>query len=84
MKEIHGEAAVFEVISENVRIVILLSRSDALFLLELVHGGELIAQAGRSFKLLSLGSSHHARRERALQLRVPALEKSCASRTACS
>ena len=75
MEEIHREAAVFEVIAEDVGVVVELGRGDALLFLELVHGGELVAQARRGFELLGFGSGHHARGEGALQFRVAALEK---------
>ena len=52
-----------------------LCRRDALLLLELMHGRELVPQARGGFELLSFGSGHHARSQRALQLRVAAFKK---------
>ena len=75
MEEIDGEAAVLEVIAEDVGVVVELGCGDALLFLELVHGGELIAQARGGFELLGFGGGHHARGERALQLGVAAFEK---------
>jgi len=54
------------VIAKDVGIVALLGCCDALLLLELMHGGELIAQAGRGFKLLGRCSLCHACRKRTL------------------
>ncbi len=84
VKEIDGQPVVFKVIAEDVGIVILLGGGDALLLLELVHGGELIAEARGGFKLLGCCCGHHARGERRVPTRrdVPS-RKSCASRTAC-
>ena len=75
MEEVDGEAAVFEVIAEDVGVIVLLGGGDALLLLELVDGGELVAQAGGGFELLGFGGGHHARGERALQLGVAAFEE---------
>ena len=75
MEEVDGEGAVFKVVAENVGVVAQLRRGDALLLLELVHGGELIAQARGGFELLGFGGGHHARGEGALQLGVAAFEK---------
>jgi hypothetical protein len=75
MKEIDGERTVFEVVAENVGVVAQLCRRDALLLLELMHGRELVPQARGGFELLSFGSGHHARSQRALQLRVAAFKK---------
>ena len=75
MEEIHGQAAVLEVVTEDIRIVALLGGCDPLLLLELVHGRELIAQARRRLKLLGLGRGQHPRRQRPLQFRVPSLQE---------
>ena len=75
MEEIDGQDAVLKVVAEDVGIVVLLGGGDALLLLELVHGGELVAQARGGFKLLGLGGRHHARGQRAFQLGVAAFEK---------
>ncbi len=75
VEEIHSQAAVLEVIAEDVGVVVELGGGDALLFLELVHGGELVAQARGGFELLGLGGGHHARGEGALQLGVAALEK---------
>ena len=75
VEEIDGEAAVLKVITEDVGVVVELGGGDALFLLELVHGGELVAQAGGGLELLGFGGGHHARGECALELGVAAFEK---------
>ena len=75
VEKIDGEAAVFKVIAEDVGIIVEFDSGDALLLLELVHGGELIAQARGGLELLGFGGSHHARGEGALQLGVAAFEK---------
>ena len=75
MEEIYGQAAVLKVVAEDVGVVVLLGCGDALFLLELVHGGELVAEARGGFELLGFGGGHHARGERALQFGVAAFEK---------
>ena len=75
VEEVDGQAAVFEVISEDVCVVALLGGGDALLLLQLVHGGELVAQARGGFKLLGLGGGNHARGQRALEFALPAFEK---------
>ena len=82
MEEIDGQRAVFEVIAEDVGVVVLLGGGDALFFLQLVDGGELVAQARGGFELLGFGGGHHARGERALQFGVRPSSRSCASRTA--
>ena len=73
VKQIHGQAAIFIVVAEDIGIVVLLGRCDALLFLELVHGGELVAQPRRGLKLLGLGRSRHARGQRSFQLCVSAL-----------
>ena len=75
MEEVDRKTAVLEVVAEDIGIVALLGRGDALFFLELMNRGKLIAQSRRGLELLGLGSCSHARRERALQLRVTAFEK---------
>ena len=75
MEEVHGEAAVFEVIAEDVGVVALFGGGDALLFLKLVDGGELVAQTGGGFELLGFGGGHHARGERTLQFDVAAFEK---------
>ena len=75
VEEIHGQAAVFKVIAEDIGIVALLGGGDALFLLELMDGGKLVAQARGGFKLLGLRGGHHARSERAFQFGVAAFKK---------
>ncbi len=75
VEEVDGERAVFKVIAEDVGVVVLLGGGDALLFLELVHGGELVAQARGGLELLGFGGGHHARGERALQFGVAAFEK---------
>ena len=75
VEEIHSQIAGFEVITEDVGVVALLGGGDALFFLELVDGGELVAQAGGGLELLGLGGGHHAGGEGALQLGVAAFEE---------
>ena len=55
VEEIDGEAAVFKVIAEDVGVVALFGGGDALLFLELVDGGELIAEAGGGFVLFGFG-----------------------------
>jgi len=62
-------------IAEDVGVVVLLGRSDALLLLQLMNGGELVAQAGGGFELLGFGGSDHAGGKRAFQFGVSALQK---------
>ncbi len=62
-------------VAEDVGVVVLLGGGDALFFLELVHGGKLVAEAGGCFELLSFGGGHHALGEGALQLGVLAFKK---------
>ena len=62
VEEIDGEAAVFEVIAEDVGVVALLGGGDALLFLELMDGGELVAQAGGGFELLGFGGGQSCAR----------------------
>ena len=75
VEEIDGQAAVFKVVAKDVGVVVVLRRGDALLFLELVHGGELVAQARGGFELLGFGGGHHACGEGALELGVAALKK---------
>src|SRR5580700_7745767 len=75
VKKIDGERAVFEVVAEDVGVIIEFSGSDALLLLQLMDGGELITQACSGFELLGFGGRHHARGEGPLQFGVAAFEK---------
>ena len=75
MKEIDGERAAFKVITEDIGIVALFDGGDALFFLELVDGGELIAQACGGFKLFLLGGGDHARGEGAFEFGMAAFKK---------
>ena len=65
MEEIHGQAAVLEVVAENVGVIIELGGGDALLFLELVHGGELVAQARGGFEgiaqIMMAGQVKHAK-----------------------
>ena len=74
-KRLTASDAVFEVIAEDVGIVALLGGGDALLLLQLVDGGELVAQARGGFELLGFGGGHHARGERAFQFGLAAFEE---------
>jgi hypothetical protein len=82
VEEIDGQRAGFKVIAEDVGVVVLLGGGDALLFLELMDGGELVAQAGGGFKLLGFGGGGM----RAVRVRSSSAErpsrKSCASRTA--
>ncbi len=75
VEEVDGEGAVFEVISEDVSVVAELGGGDALFLLELVDSGDLVAEAGGGLELLGFGGGHHARGEGALELGMAALKE---------
>ncbi len=75
VEEIDGERAGLEVITEDVGVVVLFGSGDALLLLELVDGGELVAEAGGGFELLGFGGGDHAAGEGALKLGVAAFEK---------
>src|SRR5580658_2015926 len=75
MEQIHGQTAGFVVISENVRIVVLLGGGDSLLFLELVNRGELIAEASGRFKLLGFSSRDHAGGKIAFELGVAAFEE---------
>ncbi len=75
VKEIYGQAAVLKVIAEDVSVIVELGSRNALFFLELVHGGELIAQARGGLELLSFSGSSHARGQRAFELGVTPLEE---------
>ena len=75
VEEVDGQAAVFKVIAEDVGVVVVLGGGDALLFLELVDGGELVAQAGGGFELLGFGGGHHARGEGALELGVAAFKE---------
>ena len=75
MEQIHGQQPGFEVIAEDVGIVVLLGGGDALFLLQLVHRRELIAQPCGGFKLFSLGGGQHACLQRAFEVGVPSFQK---------
>jgi hypothetical protein len=75
VEKIDGQRAVFVVIAEDVGFVVLLNSGDALLFLELMNGGELVAQACGGFELLGFSGGHHARGERALQFGVLAFKK---------
>ena len=75
MEEVDGEGAGFKVVAEDVGVVVLLDGGDALFFLELVDGGELVAEARGGFELLGFGGGHHALGEGALQLGLLAFKK---------
>ncbi len=75
MEEVDGETAGFEVIAEDIGIIVLLGGGDALLLLQLVNRGELIAEPGGGFELFRMGSCRHARGQGALQLRLASFEK---------
>ena len=53
----------------------MLGGGDPLLLLELVHSGELIAEASGGFELLGCCCGDHARGEPAFQLGVTSFEK---------
>ena len=67
MEEVYGQAAGFEVIAEDVGVVVLFGGGDALLLLKLVDGGELVAKTGGGFKLLGFGGDGHAGAQRAFE-----------------
>ena len=62
-------------VAEDVGVVALFGGGDALFLLKLVNGGELVAKACGGFKLLGFGGGVHAGGEGALELGGTAFEK---------
>ena len=74
-KRLTARHAGFEVIAEDVGVVALLGGGDALLFLQLVDGGELVAQAGGGFELLGFGGGHHAGGEGALELGGAAFKK---------
>ena len=59
VEEVYSERASLKVVTENVRVVALLGGGDALFFLELMYRGELIAEACGGFKLLGFRSCVH-------------------------
>ena len=63
VEQVYRESAIFEVIAKDVGIVALLRGGDPLLLLQLMHCGELIAEAGSRLELLGLSRGHHARGE---------------------
>ncbi len=75
VEEIDGERAILKVIAKDIGVIVKLGGGDALFFLQLVYGGELVAQARSGLELLGFGGGHHARGEGALQLGVAAFEK---------
>jgi hypothetical protein len=74
-KRLTASAAGFEVIAEDVGVVVLLGGGGALLFLELVDGGELVAQTGGGLELLGFGGGHHARGQGALEFGVAAFEQ---------
>ena len=75
MEEIDCQAAGFEVIAEDIGVVVLLAGGDALFFLQLMNGGELIAEAGCGLILLRRSGGHHARGQSTFQFGLAAFKK---------
>ena len=75
VEEVDGQRAVLKVVAEDVGVIALLGGGDTLLFLELMDGGELVAQAGGGFKLLGFGGGDHAGGERAFEFGGAALKK---------
>ena len=74
MKKIHRQHVAFEVEAEDVGVLVVRGR-DALLVLHLVHGHDLVAQPRRELKLHVLRRGLHARGQRLLQLVRLAVQK---------
>src|SRR5215467_11281759 len=74
VKDVDRKHVILEVVAEDVGIVAF-SGGNALFLLQLVHGGKQIAVAGGAFVLFRLRGLLHARPEGLGKIRLPAFEQ---------
>jgi hypothetical protein len=75
MEEVDGQRAVLKVVAEDIGVVTLLGGGNALLFLELMDGGDLVAEAGGGLKLLGLGGGGHADGQSAFQFGGAALKE---------
>lgn len=74
VEEVDGEHLVFEVEAEDVGVVVV-GGGDALFVLGLVDGDDLVAEAGGELELHVFGGGFHAGREELFELLGAAFEE---------
>ena len=74
VEEVDGEHLVFEVEAEDLGVVVI-SGGDALLVLGLVNGGDLVAEAGGELELHVLGGGFHAGGEALFELVGAAFEE---------
>ncbi len=74
VEEVHRQHVVFEVEAEDVGVLVV-GGGDALLVLHLVDGDDLVAEAGGELELLVFGGLGHAFGEALLELARAAFEK---------
>ena len=74
VEEVDGEHLVFVVVAEDVGVLVV-GGGDALLVLHLVDGDELVAESGGELELLGLGGLFHARGEATARARRACLRE---------